>query len=219
MKNAPEKFTHFNLYVQDESRFGLFTRNGRALTAKGVKPICTYQNIFKSTYIFGAFSPINGDSLVMELPYCNGDNFQIFLNELSNKNTAEFKVIPIRNINWSYCQFERSREPLDHLDCARCDKKGLDFYICLIGIIILDNGAFHKGKSLIIPENIALIFLPPYSPELNPAELVWLNMKRKTTNKIYKTMEKLKLKLDEIVKELITENFIKNLCSFDYFFA
>lgn len=177
MKNAPEKFTHFNLYVQDESRFGLFTRNGRALTAKGVKPICTYQNIFKSTYIFGAFSPINGDSLVMELPYCNGDNFQIFLNELSNKNSKEFKVI------------------------------------------ILDNGAFHKGKSLIIPQNIALIFLPPYSLELNPAELVWLNMKRKTTNKIYKTMEELKLKLDEIVKELITEKFIKDLCSFDYFFT
>jgi transposase len=177
LKNAPEKFTHFNLYVQDESRFGLFTRNGRALTAKGVKPICTCQNIFKSTYIFGAFSPINGDNLVMELPYCNGDNFQIFLNELSNKNTTEFKVI------------------------------------------ILDNGAFHKGKSLIIPLNIALIFLPPYSPELNPAELVWLNMKRKTTNKIYKTMEELKLKLDEIVKELITEKFIKDLCSFDYFFT
>lgn len=177
MKNAPEKFTHFNLYVQDQSRFGLFTRNGRALTAKGVKPICTYQNIFKSTYIFGAFSPINGDSLVMELPYCNGDNFQIFLNELSNKNTTEFKVT------------------------------------------ILDNGAFHKGKSLIIPQNIALIFLPPYCPELNPAELVWLNMKRKTTNKMYKTIDELKLKLDEIVKELITEKFIKNLCSFDYFFT
>jgi transposase len=88
---------------------------------------------------------------------------------LSNKNTAEFKVI------------------------------------------ILDNGRFHKGTSLIIPENIALIFLPPYSPELNPAELVWLNMKRKTTNKIYKTMEELKLKLDQIVKELITKEFIKRL--------
>ena len=86
-------------------------------------------------------------------------------------------------------------------------------------VIVLDNGAFHKGKSLIIPENIALIFLPPYSPELNPAEIVWLNMKRKTTNKIYKTMEELKLKLDEIVEELITEKFIKNLCSFDYFFS
>lgn len=86
-------------------------------------------------------------------------------------------------------------------------------------VIILDNGAFHKGKSLIIPKNITLIFLPPYSPELNPAELVWHNMKRKTTNKIYKTMEEIKLKLDEIVKELFTEKFIKNLCSFDCFFT
>jgi transposase len=48
---------------------------------------------------------------------------------------------------------------------------------------------------------IALVFLPPYSPELNPAELVWLNMKRKTTNKIYKKMEELKLKIEEIVNE------------------
>jgi len=38
-------------------------------------------------------------------------------------------------------------------------------------IIVLDNGAFHKAKRLKIPGNIALLFLPPYSPELNPAEL------------------------------------------------
>ena len=82
----------------------------------------------------------------------------------------------------------------------------------------MDNGRFHKGKSLIIPQNIALIFLPPYSPELNPAELVWLNMKKKTTNKIYKTMEELRLKIDEIAKEVINEKFIKNLCAFSYFF-
>lgn len=113
----------------------------------------------------------------MELPYCNGDNFQIFLNELSNKNPNELKVV------------------------------------------ILDNGRFHKGKSLIIPQNIILIFLPPYSPELNPAELVWLNMKRKTTNKIYKTMDELKIEINKIVKELITDEFIKSLCKFDYFFV
>jgi transposase len=162
--------------VQDESRFGLFTRNGKALTAKGVKPICKYHNIYKSTYIFGAFSPINGDNLVMELPNCNGENFQIFLNELSEKNGQELKIV------------------------------------------VLDNGAFHKGKSLVIPQNIVLIFLPPYSPELNPAELVWLNMKRRITNVIIKTMDELKIKLDQIVKELITESFIMKLCSFDYFF-
>lgn len=50
-------------------------------------------------------------------------------------------------------------------------------------VVILDNGRFHKGKKLEIPNNIKLVFLQPYSPELNPAELVWLNMKRKITNK------------------------------------
>jgi len=75
LSNAPETFTTFNVYVQDESRFGLFTRNEKSLTAKVVKPIFTYQNVFKSTYIFGAFSPYNGDSLLMGLPYCNGENF------------------------------------------------------------------------------------------------------------------------------------------------
>jgi transposase len=69
-----------------------------------------------------------------------------------------------------------------------------------------------------IPENIALIFLPPYSPELNPAELVWLNMKRKTTNIIYKTMEQLKEALNEIAQTIINKEFILNLCKFDYFF-
>ena len=162
--------------MQDETRIGLFTRNGKALTAKGVKPICVYQNVFKSTYIYGAFSPYNGDSLVMELPYCNGDNFQIFLNELSQKKPNEFKVV------------------------------------------ILDNGAFHKGKKLQIPENIMLLFLPPYAPELNPAELVWLNSKRKTTNVIYKTMEDLKEAINTITKTMITQEFVLSLCGFNYFF-
>ncbi len=60
--------------------------------------------------------------------------------------------------------------------------------------------------------------MPPYSPELNPAELVWLNMKRKITNKVYKTMEELKSKIEEIVEETLTTEFIKNLCGFNYFF-
>jgi len=55
--------------------------------------------------------------------------------------------------------------------------------------VILDNGAFHKAGQLVIPENIALIFLPPYSPELNPAEKVWWVLKRQPKNKFFKTME------------------------------
>jgi hypothetical protein len=45
-------------------------------------------------------------------------------------------------------------------------------------IMLLDNGAFHHAKKLNIPDNVALVFLPPYSPELNPAEKVWWILKR-----------------------------------------
>ena len=45
--------------------------------------------------------------------------------------------------------------------------------------VFLDNGAFHKAKRLLIPDNIALCFIPPYSPELNPAEKVWAFIKKK----------------------------------------
>ncbi len=43
--------------------------------------------------------------------------------------------------------------------------------------LIVDNAGWHKSKGLIIPQNITLIPLPPYSPELNPMEQVWKWMK------------------------------------------
>ena len=56
--------------------------------------------------------------------------------------------------------------------------------------VFLDNGAFHKAKRLLIPDNIALCFIPPYSPELNPAEKVWAFIKKKITNKPLKHCNK-----------------------------
>ena len=39
--------------------------------------------------------------------------------------------------------------------------------------VIIDNAGWHKSHELEIPENITLIPLPPYSPELNAVEQVW----------------------------------------------
>ena len=46
-------------------------------------------------------------------------------------------------------------------------------------IMVLDGASSHKRKDLKIPENINLVFLPPYSPELNPAEQIWNLLRRK----------------------------------------
>jgi len=40
-------------------------------------------------------------------------------------------------------------------------------------IIIWDQAGYHTAKALKVPENISIIELPPYSPELNPIENLW----------------------------------------------
>ena len=40
-------------------------------------------------------------------------------------------------------------------------------------VLVLDGAGWHGGHDLVVPDNISLLLLPPYSPELNPAENVW----------------------------------------------
>ena len=85
-------------------------------------------------------------------------------------------------------------------------------------IMVLDNGAFHKAKSLNIPDNIGLLFLPPYSPELNPAENIWAILKRKFTNKLYNTLDEVSEFITEATNSLSAHK-IKNTCGFPYIFS
>ena len=45
-------------------------------------------------------------------------------------------------------------------------------------VMVLDGASSHKSKDLKIPENVSLVLLPPYSPELNPAEQIWNVLRR-----------------------------------------
>jgi hypothetical protein len=46
-------------------------------------------------------------------------------------------------------------------------------------IMVLDGASSHKAKDLQRPENIRLVALPPYAPELNPQEHVWDELREK----------------------------------------
>lgn len=146
------------------------------MTAIGIKPICPCHQVFQSTYLYGAFSPLDGNKFLLELPYCNTDCFEVFLSEFSKHNPEELIVI------------------------------------------ILDNGAFHKAKRLVIPHNVILIFLPPYSPELNPAEKVWAKFKRDFTNRFFDNMEALRDYVCNLSQEL-TANEVKSISRFSYIFS
>jgi transposase len=83
-------------------------------------------------------------------------------------------------------------------------------------IMILDNGAFHHAKKLNIPHNIALLFLPPYSPELNPAEKMWRYFKDRVSMIAYNNIELLQKKISTIIKNLTSEN-VKSICGNQFY--
>jgi transposase len=129
--------------------------------------------VFKSTYLFGAFSPIDGSHFIQNRSRCTAENFQCYLNDFSIVKPAELKIV------------------------------------------VLDNGAFHKAKRLIIPNNIVLLFLPPYSPELNPAERIWQAFKRDFTNLNFSTMDDLNYWLFGLYNK-IDENTVKSITNYEY---
>lgn len=52
-------------------------------------------------------------------------------------------------------------------------------------VVVLDGAGWHRAHELEIPDNVKLIPLPPYSPQLNPIEQVWLYIKSHFTQGDY----------------------------------
>lgn len=84
--------------------------------------------------------------------------------------------------------------------------------------MVLDNGRFHKAKKLIIPKNIVLVFLPPYAPELNPAEKMWAKYKRAFSNNFYENLDDVEDFITQAVNAT-TKNEVASICGFGYIFS
>jgi len=82
-------------------------------------------------------------------------------------------------------------------------------------IIIIDNAGFHSTKNVELPNNIVLIPIPPYSPELNPAERVWQEVKSKISMKIYDKLENLENKVIDIINSF-SKNDISSLTNYPF---
>lgn len=69
-------------------------------------------------------------------------------------------------------------------------------------VLVLDNAGWHGAHDLGIPEGIHLCFLPPYSPELQPAERLWPLVNEATANQAFATLAELDELVDVQVKQL-----------------
>ena len=67
---------------------------------------------------------------------------------------------------------------------------------------VCDGAAWHKANSLIVPENISIVFIPPYTPEMNPIEQIWKEIRKVGfRNEIFHTLDK------------VVERLCKSICS------
>ncbi len=46
-------------------------------------------------------------------------------------------------------------------------------------VVVLDRAGRHRAEGLLVPSNVTLVWLPPYSPQLNPVERVWLYLRER----------------------------------------
>lgn len=70
-------------------------------------------------------------------------------------------------------------------------------------ILVCDGAAWHKSPSLVVPSNIDLFFLPPATPEMNPIEQIWKEIrKRGFRNEIFSSLDMVINRLCDTIREL-----------------
>jgi len=83
-------------------------------------------------------------------------------------------------------------------------------------VLIMDQAGWHKSKDLAVPDNIDIIYLPPYSPELNPIERLWKYMKTHFIhNRVFDSLKQMMDQMGEVFAELKNDT-VASLCHCSY---
>ncbi len=83
-------------------------------------------------------------------------------------------------------------------------------------VMQVDQAGWHRAKELVLPENIRLIKQPPYSPETNPVEHIWDDIREKHFhNRTFDSLDSLTEKLCNALNDL--ENDPKRITSMTFF--
>ena len=85
-------------------------------------------------------------------------------------------------------------------------------------LMVMDGAGWHKAKALKVPDNMALIFLPPYSPQLNPVEHIWESIRENWFgNEVFNSIDAVE---DQLEKALVAleggQASVKSLTGFPW---
>lgn len=70
-------------------------------------------------------------------------------------------------------------------------------------LMVVDGAGWHRNESLAMPQNMRLLFLPPYAPELNPIEHLWDDLREKSFhNRVFDSITALENHLESALLDL-----------------
>jgi len=81
-------------------------------------------------------------------------------------------------------------------------------------IVLLDNAGVHKAKVLRVPDNLILLALPAYAPQLNPVERVWQYLKDPLAWQIFADLDALKHEVYQRIRAISSATF-QSLTSYE----
>jgi transposase len=84
-------------------------------------------------------------------------------------------------------------------------------------VLVLDQARWHTTPKLEVPEGLHLVFLPPYSPELQPAERLWPLTNEAIANQYFETIEEVEEAICHRCQELLKyPGFVRGLTHFHW---
>ncbi len=110
------------------------------------------------------------------------------------------KAMLIYQYTYAYGAVSPQDGRLDSLVLPEVSSRCMQLFLCEVArrypdeniVMIVDGAGWHKSNTLQFPHNLRLLFLPPYSPELNPQEHIWDELREKYFhNRAFESLEAL----------------------------
>jgi transposase len=184
----PHKTSGIRLFFQDEAVFGRISEFCGCWCAKGTRPVIHKQMVREYRTVFGAVEPLTGELFYMIEPQKPKPDKRKIGRPKKGARVKKPKPKPkgekSRHMN-EFMKALTEAYPNDHI------------------VLVCDNAWWHKSKYTQTPDRITLLFIPPYTPEMNPIEQIWREIRTAGfANKYFKTIQDVEANIHSTISTL-----------------
>jgi len=172
----------------DQAGFGRISEPANCWAPPKERPSVPSQLIREYKTVYGAVCPETGDAFYQVYKGSNKENMSSFLKALSERFLDKIILLVLDNASWHLTQEQNSQKRRKNKDA---------------------KVKFKTPEMLFIPDNIRIVHLPPRTPELNPIEIIWREIrKRGFKNIIFSKLKEVVDKFFDIVENMSNDDVI-----------